>query len=217
MEKGLYLLSIASSNANISEIAKWSIEKRDVSLIYLRVWMFGEQFINVAGCPSCQEKVEWQMKASDFSLPSLPLEKQAFPLQYSADEFQIDYRLPTSEDLLSGRPDDIMTKCLLGIKKNGKDYKGKKLPESIFEALGKEMERVSPLTNISFHLNCPSCDHTWEMKFDIITYLWQEIDNWAKNILQEIYLLASTFGWSERDILSMSSIRRQYYLGMIQA
>ena len=53
--------------------------------------------------------------------------------------------------------------------------------------------------------------------FDIGAFFWSEIDAWAGRILQQVHVLASAYGWSERDVLALSPVRRQLYLGMVGA
>jgi len=53
------------------------------------------------------------------------------------------------------------------------------------------------------------------MTFDILTYLWSEIEDWAQRLLLEVHTLALAYGWSERDILAMSPRRRRLYLEMV--
>ena len=62
---------------------------------------------------------------------------------------------------------------------------------------------------------CPACTFTWSEPFDIVTFFWAEIDAWARRLLADVHVLASSYGWSERDILALSPVRRQYYLEMV--
>jgi hypothetical protein len=48
-----------------------------------------------------------------------------------------------------------------------------------------------------------------------VTFFWSEISAEARRLLLEVHNLASAYGWSESDILSMSALRRRYYLEMI--
>ena len=57
----------------------------------------------------------------------------------------------------------------------------------------------------------------WRAVFDIVTFFWSEIEAWACRILREVHILASAYGWCERDILALTSARRQFYLEMVQA
>ena len=65
------------------------------------------------------------------------------------------------------------------------------------------------------NLSCPSCDHRWQMAFDILYFFWSEINAWASRIMQEVHVLARAYGWRENEILGMSPWRRQRYLKML--
>ena len=105
--------------------------------------------------------------------------------------------------------------CILEVKKDLNDFEISKLPDNVFNALEEQIEKEDSQADIRMLLSCPNCSNQWEVNFDILSYLWAEIDNWAKNILQEVALMARYFGWSERDVLSMSPKRRQMYLEML--
>jgi hypothetical protein len=64
-------------------------------------------------------------------------------------------------------------------------------------------------------LICPACEHRWLVAFDILAYLWSEIDDWAQRMLHEIHILATAYGWPEATVLALTSWRRQYYLNLI--
>ena len=66
-------------------------------------------------------------------------------------------------------------------------------------------------------LDCPACGAHWQSVFDIVTFLWGEIEDWAQRLLYDVHLLASAYGWSERDIVAMTPRRRRMYLEMVGA
>lgn len=70
---------------------------------------------------------------------------------------------------------------------------------------------------ILLDLNCPECGAHWQLLFDVVNFLWVEIAASAKRLLLEIHALAKTYGWTERYILTLSDVRRQSYLEMINA
>jgi hypothetical protein len=47
---------------------------------------------------------------------------------------------------------------------------------------------------------------------DVAAFVWAEIESEARRLLLEVDVLARRYGWSERDILDMSPIRRYQYL-----
>jgi hypothetical protein len=65
-------------------------------------------------------------------------------------------------------------------------------------------------------LSCPACGHGWQVIFDIESFLWAKVSALAKRLLHEVHGLASAYGWTERDILALPAVRRQFYLEMIR-
>jgi hypothetical protein len=89
------------------------------------------------------------------------------------------------------------------------------LPDHILKALSRRMDELDPQADIRMQLTCPRCAHQWETLFDIASILWHEINHWAERMLLTVHRLAKAYGWSEQDILSMSPIRRQFYLELV--
>jgi hypothetical protein len=93
------------------------------------------------------------------------------------------------------------------------------IPEEVMGALEASIASTAtsadPLAEIALELDCPDCAFSWQSPFDIVSFLWSELDVWAKGMLREIHILASNYGWSEADIVALSPQRRQYYRGLI--
>jgi hypothetical protein len=122
---------------------------------------------------------------------------------------------------LSGRnyqqdPQKLLTDCILSVHSGANVCDPGGLPQQVFERLDEQMALADPQANIMMNLSCPACAHEWETQFDIVGYLWTEIDNWARHVLQDIAALAFAFGWSESQILALSPQRRRLYLDIIR-
>jgi hypothetical protein len=89
------------------------------------------------------------------------------------------------------------------------------LPDTLLETITAHMAELDPQADTRLSLSCPGCHHCWQALFDIVSYFWNEIQAWAARIFTEIHLLASAYGWSEADILSLSPLRRQMYLSRV--
>jgi hypothetical protein len=93
------------------------------------------------------------------------------------------------------------------------------LPGEVMDALegaiASTATTVDPLAEVELTLDCPECGFSWQSPFDIVSFLWSELDLWAKQMLSEIHILASNYGWSEADIVALSAQRRQHYRGLI--
>lgn len=222
MERSLDLLR-AAAIAGEPEAAALSIGARDAQLLQLREWMFGTRLANTAVCPHCAERVEWENDVKDLRLPHASAGQSL--LSFEAEGYAIRFRLPTSADIAAldiRQPEAyntavLLQQCVTSVHCNGAAQHPADLPHHIIQALEKRMSEEDAQADITLLLNCPACSHQWPSRFDILSYLWSEINAWALNVLQEVYLLAKTFGWPEQDILNMSPQRRQLYLEMIRS
>jgi hypothetical protein len=77
------------------------------------------------------------------------------------------------------------------------------------------MARADPRAEIQIELSCPACQNRRSIIFDVLSYLWSEIDDWARRLVMEVHTLASAYGWSESDIMAMSARRRHLYLQVL--
>ena len=74
------------------------------------------------------------------------------------------------------------------------------------------MARRDPQAEVLLDLDCPACNHRWQILFDIASFFYAEVSAYAKRLLREVHTLARRYGWREADILSMSTARRQFYI-----
>lgn len=217
------MLSIACGTS-LSAMAGLSIGERDKRLLQLREWMFGSCLQNTASCPKCLTPVEWETDLKTLQLQNLT-EVVSKEYNLEVDGFTLCFRLPNSNDLLKAasdhgyytNPKKLLSECILEVQREQHNYETGDLPDAVLEALSQRMGEEDPQADIQMSVNCPACSHNWEAPFDVMSYLWIEVDNWAKHILQEVYVLARACGWSEHDILSMSAQRRQLYLEMLRS
>jgi hypothetical protein len=149
----------------------------------------------VVSCPSCDEALEAELSASELVLPVAELPQG------------LGFRLPNSIDLVAVRGLEDPERALLQrcVEGDAGD------PQQI----AARMAEADPQSDLEIGLTCPSCGHAWSAPFDISSYFWSEVDAWAQRLLLEVHQLARGYGWSERDILSMSAPRRRAYLELL--
>ena len=111
----------------------------------------------------------------------------------------------------------LLQRCVLSARQGDFTVASDQLPAEVIAALGERMAEADPLADIQLALTCPSCEHDWLATFDIVSFLWTEIEIWARRILTDVHTLARAYGWRERDILNISPMRRQFYLEMVGA
>lgn len=223
LQRALNLLSVASPELDQNAIAKLSIGERNARLLEVRELMFGTCLKNMTDCPKCSEIIEWETNMREICAQLAQRHDTSGEYNLDVDGYCIQFRLPNSSDISAviinetetADPKKLLAKCILDMEYNGNRCDIDDLPDEVIQALNRRMEEENPQADIRVVLNCPQCSHQWEAYFDIASYLWTEINWWAERTLQDVHILAKVYGWSEHDILSMSPVRRQFYIDMI--
>lgn len=212
VEKALTLLAAAYPDATREELAMLSIGRRDASLLTLREQLFGSQLSSLTDCPACGEQLELNFNVADIRAHS-PAATESLSLCESG--YELELRLPNSFDLLRlancSTIGEMRSRLFEQCVTHGPD----ELPVEIVNLAIARMGEADPQADVEVDLSCPECRHVWQTGFDIVTYLWSELHTWAGQMLREVHLLASSYGWSEADILNMSAPRRRGYLEML--
>jgi hypothetical protein len=219
--RGLTLLAATDPQTPPQTLAKLSIGRRDAGLLSLREGLFGPRLIGVANCPRCGERLELSFTTADIRASSgaLPFTQSLVGI----DDWQVEFRFPNTEDLLSLDKDkdisaaraQLLQRCILTVEKNREVTPTDDLPENVIDAVVQTMADADGAADVQLALNCPSCRHEWQAPFDIVSFLWSEVNAWAQRILHDVGELARAYGWREADILALSPLRRQVYLEMI--
>lgn len=223
IEKSLLLISKSFPNRSLKEVACLTIGERDACLFNIRKQLFGSELHNVTTCPHCRQRIELQTSVESLSGQggkALIWEKK--PLEIAYQGKQINFRIPNSEDMLEimkienpdMRQQVLLERCMedSSLSLPSSDY-----ASDLLEAINQKIEACDPLADISLDISCPDCGHRWTSCFDIMWFLWSEIDTWAKKLIQDVSVLAANFGWAEQDILGMSHYRRNLYINRIYA
>lgn len=230
--QALALLSATRPDEPADAIARQPIGERDRGLLMLRQALFGPQMEGVAACPACGEWLELTLGVAELlaQFPDEPSvagghepDGREAAGAFALDGYEIHYRLPHSLDLVEvtgvGDPDAVrralLVRCVVAATVAGQPVTAADLPERVAHGLVEALAQADPLGDIQLALACPACGHEWTAPFDMASYLWAEVDDWAKRMLRDVHTLASTYGWREADILALSPWRRQAYLDLI--
>ena len=212
VDRALILLAAAYPEAASKALAELSIGERNSRLMRLRAITFGSQIQAISNCPNCGEPVELDVWHDQLSVAH----QDAGPLFVHLDGHHVDFRPPNSGDLAAvrGALDLAAARRILVDRCSSSALAADQMPEDLIDAISAAMERADPQSEVRLALQCPACSGHWEELFDIASFLWTELHAWALRALREVHQLASAYGWSETDILAMSSWRRQIYLEM---
>jgi len=228
VQRALTLLAIACVGTPIERLMQLTIGQRDARLLALREWAFGPQIEGIDICPSCNERLEIAFNVADIRVPpsSSGSKSDAVEIElYALDmaPYTLSFRLPNSLDLATiTQHSDVASShqalfecCLLSAQCDGTVVSVVELPDEIITAAIARMAEADPQADVQLALTCPSCGHQWQATFDILSFFWQEINDWAQCILREVHRLATAYGWREADILALSPQRRRLYLELV--
>lgn len=225
-ERAAVLLATLLPGRDGPALLRLSRGERDFHLLRAHELLFGADLDCVVDCPSCSSSLEVSMGVSEI------LEHTSAPVpsdqtgEIEEAGWRVRFRMLDSRDLIeaaSSRDPAVARQTLLsrsiltatppeGIEVDG--LPPADLPPAVVATVLDELERRDPLGAVDLGLTCPECGHLWRVPFDVVSYLWAEIDGWACRTLREVHLLASAYGWRENDILALSAWRRHAYLEM---
>lgn len=219
VERGLTLLALARPDLPRSDLAAVSIGERDRQLLRLREALFGSRLVGLIPCPNCGEQLELEV-----DLPALS-QVEAAPedaLLLREEGYELQLRRPDSLDLLAcaegnEAAEALLHRCIASARREGAPVAVEELPEAVIERAVRRLAEADPLADAHFTVSCASCAHAWSAPFDVVSFLWVEIEAWSTRLLQEVHVLATAYGWTERDILDLGPARRQRYLQMVGA
>ena len=135
-------------------------------------------------CPACGERMELEL-----------MPEQLPPMQPPPESVEVAgqrYRCPTSRDLARvaniADTESAAQQLLLGCAEDTC------VSEIRREQVEAALEDADPWADLSLAFQCPACGRDGEASFDVPGYLWEEVDVSARQLLNEVHLLAHAYG-----------------------
>ena len=198
-----------------------SIGRRDGLLLDLRERLFGARIDAVESCPACAARLEVVFDIADVCVADPGM--AAGWLDLAIDDYRITARPLTSDDLLATRGSGdvaavrarLLERSLVEATEGGQARPASSLPQAVLEGVAAAIGEADPQAEVELELSCAECGHQWRRHFDIVEYLWSEIEQHGRQMLRDVHLLARAYGWDEDAVLRLSPWRRGCYLEMI--
>jgi hypothetical protein len=215
LDRALLMLGAAETDTPYERLADWPLGRRNQAVARLRRSCFGDAVRAWLACRACAEKLE-------FELDSRLLADDAAATDGAGDEPVVvngrSFRAPTSRDLAqAARESDplqaairLAGSCCLSVPAPA-DWPAEELDD-----IGRALALADPHAEIRLPLQCPACGHAWEESLDIAWFTWEEIEARARRLLFDVHTLASAYGWSEAEILTLGASRRARYVELVQ-
>lgn len=213
--RALLLHRTARPDADATTLPVLPVGEREADLFALRRALFGERMQVRLGCAACGEDMEFDLDAGEFAR-SLNGPGDAL-VRVEQDGWDVRFRLPGTADLAAAaRSADpraaLLARCLVSAARDGAAVTAGELPAPVQRRIADAVEAADPGADVTLTIACPECGAATRAELDIASYLWTELDAWARDLMLDVHLLATSYGWSEPEILALSPLRRRYYL-----
>ena len=218
IDQALLVLQTTDPVKQVDELATWTVGQRDRRLIEIRQATFGDHIAGYAECPSCRSGVEFELSCRQLLEQEGATASVSQLIRHGGRAWEL--RAPNSRDLsrVASAPDlasarrSLWNSCARRIDET--DVVDDESLDTYDSALIDKLTALEPLAEILIDLTCSFCGHGWQSLFDIATFLWSEIRISSRRLLQDIDVLARTYGWTEGEILRLSDHRRRLYVQM---
>jgi hypothetical protein len=213
LDRGLLILGAGLPEASYDGLADWPLGRRNAALAQLRCACFGPRLEAWMACPECAEKLELNLDGRSLA-QTTPGAQVSEPIVARGQRF----RLPSSRDLARVARETDPRSAALRLLESCRLEPGESIcwSEDDLDKIGQRMAQADPMAEILFTLRCPECHAECNTTLDIVTFLWEEIEARAKRLLRDVHSLACAYGWTEKEILSLSEHRRAFYLEMVR-
>jgi hypothetical protein len=212
LDRGLMVLNAALLENASDRVADWPLGRRNRSLFELHRSCFGPHIRGWCSCAQCAEPMEFAIDVGDLMDGGQSTEQ----IVVFRNEV---FRLPTSRDLAAViEAGDASTAVMQLLRRCAISRDDASVwPDEDVEAISRALSDSDPMAETRVALRCPSCGYESDEVLDIAGFVWAEIESRAKRSLYEVHVLASAYGWTEAEVLSLSAARRASYLRMVQA
>lgn len=214
---------LQASFANIEPVR--TLGERNARLLALHSRLFGSEIELLSHCPACDTVAQFSGNCDALAAQMGPGPADTPTHRLQAEGHVVEFRMPDSADIaiasrVEGNEDFVqllLDRCVLACTHEGTDVPVRQLPEPVLDALSQQMETLDPGAGVSFALDCPQCSRHWQAPLDVGEMLWQKVRAAAERVLLDIDILAQAYGWTEREVLRLSPLRRAAYLQMVTA
>jgi hypothetical protein len=211
ISRGLMLAASAWPHSSPEQCATLPIGVRDRLVMALRLQTFGRNVSLRFRCDACGSDLVARLDLGAILSAHGSSPPASVTIELNGET--IEARLPTSEDLLAtaGLPSldgewALYRRCLTSDTQVD--------ATAIRQRIAQALAAADPLAALDVELACAECGARYSAPFDIVTCFWKEIEAAAWRAALDVHLLASAYGWSEEQVLSMSPARRARYLAL---
>jgi hypothetical protein len=217
--RGRVLLAAAAPDLTEEGFDELTLGGRDARILELRCATFGDTLRGRVTCPACGLRLTVRIPRqevsrrgpSDEAAPCIRIEEGSFVVEARSPNGRIlaeAARCPTEESARQA----LISGCVSLTKTDGGAVDPFDLDDALLERIGDAIVAADPQAEVGVTMSCAGCGNEWTPVLDIAEFLWRELSHTSVQLLDEVHQLAIGYGWSEEQVLRLSSRRRREYV-----
>lgn len=215
--RAVLLAASVAPPAGTDEVMEWPLGRRDARLLQLRTALSGGAIDAVTVCPDCGGDVSFEVDAAALEQAGEVTE----PEPVVVDGWHVRCRPITTADLAAAATTSDVTAAeellfdramIRATPPPG--VAPTPVPAPVRRAVTDALAAADPLAEILLELGCPQCGERVTATLDVAAFAWATLDTRARRLLQDVDLLARTYGWSEDEVFALGDQRRAVYVDL---
>jgi hypothetical protein len=183
---------------------------RDALLAALHRRCWGDKIVTTLTCTACEQPFDlsFELSAVQRHLTSTTSPWRSDGTGRVVDEQGSSFKVPALADELAAAafgPRGGITHLAAAC---GADA-------AFVETASAALEAAAPIVDLELAASCADCGHEQSAHFDLQSFVLQRVLNERDALLAEVHLLASTYGWSLQEILSLARSTRRHLASTI--
>jgi hypothetical protein len=223
--RGAALLALAEPGADERALAALPLGESARRLLGLHARWFGRRLACACECPVCGVAVEADCDAAALRDAAPAVDGAPAPMTLVEHGCSVRFRLPCLLDIAhAARAGDapaarrlLLERCVLEARRDGAPCAAAELPDAVTAAIAATMEYADPLADIGLALQCPACGAAWTATLEPARFLLAAVEDAAREVMQDVHLLARAYGWTEAETLALGHARRRAYIELATA
>jgi hypothetical protein len=214
------MLAAAAPDLSDERLDEFTLGARDARILDLRCATFGDTLRGRVTCPACGLSLtvripQREVTRSDGGEPASPvrlvLEDGSIVLQARSPDGPILAAAARCETEPEARR-ALIAGCVTVRDADGGELDPLELDEALLERIGSAILAADPQAEVGVTMSCAGCGEEWTAVLDISEFFWRELSTTSVQLLDEVHQLAIGYGWSEEQVLRLSSRRRREYV-----
>jgi hypothetical protein len=171
---------------------------------------------------SCGEELEMALSLQEISGLSSG-NTQNDTIEVSTAAGPLSFRLPRGRDQLTWLKQSFADEMVaaramletLAISENASEFTDS-LSDDEVRNIGKTLADSDPLVDFKLHITCPECRAEGIYRLDLGAMALEHLRLSQTRLLHVIHVLASRYHWTETQIITVPSWRRNHYLNLLE-